>query len=99
MRSKILIILIVIISFASAHDLFINHFEPSKTTVSKATIATHVDSTIEVNTYSFHHSFHTDAIFYSEYIFDTITPQAQILSPKNTISYNLQSKQIKPPIA
>jgi len=99
MRSKILIILIVIISFASAHDLFINHFEPSKTTVSKVTITIHSNNTSEVNTNSLHHSFHTDAIFNSEYTDDVVTLQAPILSFSHSISYNLQPKQIKPPIA
>jgi len=91
--------MIFIISFASAHDLFINHFEPTKSTLSNTTTTLHGDMQCETSKNSLHHSFHTDVIFYSEYIFGTIIPQAQIVYSNNTISYNLQSKQIKPPIA
>jgi hypothetical protein len=89
--------MIFVISFASAHDLFINHFEPNKTAISQTSVTIHSDN--KASTHNLHHSLHTDAIFSSEYIYDIIIAQVQILSSSYSISYNLKLKQIKPPIA
>ncbi len=98
MRSKILIILIVIISFASAHDLFINHFEPTKSTLSNTTTTLHGDIQCETSKNSLHHSLHADAISSDESFFETMTTMTRTTTSRNTLSYNLKPKQIKPPI-
>lgn len=100
MRSKILIILIFVISFATAHDLFINHFTPSNnSSITKFTVNIKTVDNINNDSLSkLHYMFHFDGVLASENRPTTFSLFQTIGYKHNFLSQNQQYKPTRPPI-
>jgi hypothetical protein len=101
MRSKILIILIFVISFAYAHDLFINHFSVDSVTITQKHFENQdnqVSETKILQSHQIHHALHFDGVLASENVSSSYNLFQKIDYSTNFISVNPLHKLVRPPI-